>query len=154
MVMWFKRNKKNETWLHWLDSCLCSGYHPGPMWARIIRWGITKARVYYNRIDRLLVGRRKLGNLRDRDLVFAAFARCKGCGAGLAYPKNINMSGEWDCSAVLKGEYPPTKAHPTYPFSFYEIKSDCQPSAGGATTRPGVKRVIIGAIKDVYVPEE
>lgn len=77
------------------------------------------------------------------ELVFAATNRCV-CGAGLAYPKKTGPWGEWDCSAVLLGQVadPLEKLengkfkHATYPFSFYEIKSENQPSANGATTRP------------------
>lgn len=53
------------------------------------------------------------------------------------------MHGEWDCTAVLRGiasanekNEDGTHKHPTFPFAFYEIKSENQPSAYGATTRP------------------
>jgi hypothetical protein len=79
--------------------------------------------------------------LEPKDLTYAATARCKGCGAGLAYaPDRVSsdspfrMASEWDCSAVLLGEVTENlKDHPTYPFAFYEIKSEHQ---SPATTRP------------------
>lgn len=78
----------------------------------------------------------------SKHLLFASHARCKGCDAGLAYFMGTTAS-EWDCSAVLLGRAQAgeknadgTWKHPTYPFAFYEIKSEGQPSANGATTRP------------------
>lgn len=76
----------------------------------------------------------------EDELVFAATARCT-CGAGLAYPKNIGIHGSWHCSDILLGlalssDKPDSKVHDSgYPFSFYNIKSDQQPSAEGQTTR-------------------
>jgi hypothetical protein len=73
---------------------------------------------------------------KETDLVYAAYNRCP-CGAGLAYPINIGMSGHWDCSAILKGQADEKATHTAkLPFMFYEIKSENQPSAGGASTRP------------------
>ncbi len=69
------------------------------------------------------------------DLCFSATARC-GCGAGLAYPKKSGMHGSWHCSAILLGAADKTQTHDKLPFAFYEIKSENQPSANGATTRP------------------
>ena len=89
----------------------------------------------------------------DGDLVYAAFARCK-CGAGMAYLKNIGGRGFWACSAqlthrakedereVLFGRELFSADDPQLPhsfglsFAFWEIKSEQQPSANGATTRP------------------
>lgn len=94
-------------------------------------------------------------------LIFAARSRCP-CGAGLAYDpagasggypdeskgeKNDSVfvggfGGYWDCSAILLGTAIPNgqpgavKHEGQLPFSFYEIKSENQPSANGATTRP------------------
>ncbi len=73
-------------------------------------------------------------------LVYAAKSRCP-CGAGLAYVPG-NPGGEWDCSAILLGEAipmdkPGSVQHTApLPFVFYEILSENQPSAEGATTRP------------------
>jgi len=83
-------------------------------------------------------------------LVYAAVSRCP-CGAGLAYDPAGEVGGEdgpfhkpnaWDCSAILLGTAIP-KGQPgavqhtgVLPFAFYEIKSENQPSARGATTRP------------------
>lgn len=77
-------------------------------------------------------------------LTFAAYARCKGCHAGLAYdPAMFPRVKHWDCSAVILGladseekEGDGSYKHAAYPFAFYEIKSENQPSANGATTRP------------------
>ena len=71
----------------------------------------------------------------DDDLVFAAYVRCE-CGCGFAYPKKIGMHGAWYCSGILLGEADAKAAHTSpMPFMFYEIKSENQPSANGATTR-------------------
>lgn len=71
------------------------------------------------------------------ELVYSAFARCKGCNAGLAYPKGCGPRHYWDCADVLTGKIQnPGKEHVQFPFMFYDIKSEEQPSANGATTRP------------------
>ncbi len=77
-------------------------------------------------------------------LVYAAHNRCP-CGAGLAYDPCFEdsesvfkgpLSGYWDCSAILLGNADQTKKHTgKLPFAFYEVKSEDQPSARGATTR-------------------
>jgi hypothetical protein len=80
---------------------------------------------------------------RPEDLVYAATSRCP-CGAGLAYVPD----GEtvWDCSAILLGEAIPSGQPGSVqhtgqlPFAFYEVKSEQQPSAQGATTRPRSER--------------
>ncbi len=78
---------------------------------------------------------------RPEELVFAARNRCD-CGAGLAYPEGIGFNGSWECSHILMGcalpaSDPASKQHTgSLPFTFYEIKSENQPSANGATTRP------------------
>lgn len=78
-------------------------------------------------------------------IVYAAYSRCP-CGAGLAYdpchedessPFKGSLSGYWDCSAILLGEQDRSVTHTAkLPFSFYEVKSEEQPSVHGATTRP------------------
>lgn len=69
------------------------------------------------------------------ELRFAATERC-ACGAGLAYPIGCNVHDAWHCSAILRGIASRELAHSApLPFSFYEIKSEDQPSARGATTR-------------------
>jgi hypothetical protein len=91
----------------------------------------------------------------DEQLTYAAHSRCE-CGAGLAYPNNPTMRqmkewenenspfamwSFWDCSDILTGRAIPkgqegSKMHTgRLPFAFYEIKSETQPSAYGATTR-------------------
>lgn len=76
-------------------------------------------------------------------LVYAAMARC-ACGAGLAYDpygESGGPRGYWDCSDILldraaaKGEPGAVQHSDRFPFTFYEIKSERQPSANGATTR-------------------
>jgi hypothetical protein len=92
------------------------------------------------------------------ELSYAASARCR-CGAGLAYPDSVRcLSDEprpdkWMCARVLLGEVPdsegvhvvgfgerpgayPEAPHDAFPFWCWEIKSECQPSADGRTTRP------------------
>lgn len=69
------------------------------------------------------------------ELIFAAFSRCP-CGAGLAYPEGIGPHGSWDCSAILMGTASKEEHTDRLPFTFYEVKSERQPSANGATTRP------------------
>lgn len=81
-------------------------------------------------------------------LIFAASSRCP-CGAGLAYdPLGEDASSPfkgpsyWDCSSIILGTavasgQPGSVQHTDrLPFIFYEIKSEDQPSANGATTRP------------------
>ena len=84
---------------------------------------------------------------KDKELVYAASARCK-CGAGLAYARKgasgVPISGFWDCSDILTGRAVPfgqegsVQHSDTHPFVFYEIKGENQPSAHsiGASTRP------------------
>lgn len=73
-------------------------------------------------------------------LIYAATARCK-CGAGLAYR---NGDTAWDCSDILRGVaipsgQPGSVMHSDrFPFVFYEIKGENQPSAEGRTTRQRV----------------
>ncbi len=76
----------------------------------------------------------------EDELIFSAEARCQ-CGAGLAYAKTTSPRGSWYCSDMLLGNALPksdvnSKTHDaSFPFAFYNIKSDNQPSANGATTR-------------------
>jgi len=71
------------------------------------------------------------------ELVYSAAARCNGCGAGLAYPKDCGPGHYWDCADVLTGKIKnPGKEHQQFPFMYYSIKSENQPSANGQTTRP------------------
>lgn len=77
-----------------------------------------------------------LGDFTLYELLFAAQFRCV-CGAGMAYPNDIGIRGAWYCSAILLGQASPGSEHtPPYPFAFYEVKSECQSSVRGATTRP------------------
>lgn len=103
----------------------------------------SRVRVKWRRL-KFRVEQRILRNeppFRLKDLRFAAYNRCP-CGAGLAYPKSWRAEGGgpggyWDCSAILMGAADMSVTHcAQYPFVFYEIKSEDQPSAQGATTRP------------------
>lgn len=85
-------------------------------------------------------------------LIYAANARCN-CGAGLAYdPANkgdkdspFKGPNKWECGDILRYKtltldeqaVVASKTHDRgFPFAFYEIKSENQPSANGQTTRP------------------
>ena len=72
----------------------------------------------------------------DVELTYSATARCR-CGAGLAYPsdRGARERESWVCSRVLR-DGAPEGEHDSYPFAFYEAKSERTPSANGATTRP------------------
>lgn len=74
------------------------------------------------------------------DLQYAAFLRCL-CGFGMAYVKSINWGRNyWDCSGILIDKADVAVKHQAkLPFVFYEIKSDNQPSANGATTREKIE---------------
>lgn len=78
---------------------------------------------------------------KEEHLVYAATSRCL-CGAGLAYPRNTGPNGNWDCSSILLGTAIPSGQGGTvrhsdqFPFAFYEILSEDQPTARGETTRP------------------
>lgn len=74
-------------------------------------------------------------------LLFAATNRCQ-CGKGLCYKEGDGDATEncWVCieayKANLKGSQSfPYKEHTCLPFFMYEVKSETQPSADGATTR-------------------
>ena len=70
------------------------------------------------------------------ELLFSAYSRCE-CGAGLAYPKNImDPMHYWQCADVLMGELEFSDKHSLLPFTMFEVLSESQPSAEGATTRP------------------
>ena len=84
-----------------------------------------------NRWDRAKHGE----SFKDDELIYAATARCKKCGAGMACLKNVGSVRQWTCSNVLKDIGTDT-GHDAFNFAFYEIKSELQPSANGETTRP------------------
>jgi hypothetical protein len=103
------------------------------------------------------IAREKTRPLVER-LVFAAYTRCQ-CGAGVAYDPTgevhspqVNpgpppcIGGSWECSDILlyyggalsdeeKARSIAATHDSAFPFAFYEIKSEDQPSANGATTR-------------------
>lgn len=79
--------------------------------------------------------------IKEKDLRFSATSRCD-CGAGLAYykkcdPFSVAQGAYWDCADILLNRQPDYTGKHTgqLPFTFYEIKSEDQPSANGATTR-------------------
>jgi hypothetical protein len=108
---------------------------------RLCAWRDERRRKRWQREHEEAEAKAASGTLTDAELIYAAHARCP-CGAGLAYPKGIGPMGFWDCSdiltgrAALKGEPGSVKHEARLPFIFYEIKSEQQPSADGATTRP------------------
>jgi hypothetical protein len=72
-------------------------------------------------------------------LVFSADERCE-CGAGLAYDRRAGHP-VWDCSAILLGDALLTAgergvANHRTPCGYYEIVSEQNAAAEGATTRP------------------
>lgn len=94
----------------------------------------AKAELVENQIKHILSGGG--GVFAPDDLTYAATARCP-CGAGLAHPDESGIHGRWVCSAVLTGTANRAVAHDLdLPFAFFDVKSEGQPSAGGATTRP------------------
>lgn len=78
-----------------------------------------------------------MATVKPNDLIYAATARCP-CGHGLAYEKGADpFKGFWDCAGIILDEADENVQHTArLPFVFYEIKSENQPSAQGATTRP------------------
>lgn len=77
----------------------------------------------------------------DAELRYSAYNRCS-CGAGLAYPAfEETRPTAWDCADILTGRAVPDGQEGAaqhidrLPFAFYEVKSEDQPSANGATTR-------------------
>lgn len=97
------------------------------------RWA-REAEAVEARVQRLLRGDASAA-FKPNDLRFAAYQRC-ACGAGMAYPTGCGTKGAWYCSAILRGIALREHAHSSpMPFVFYEIKSESQPSANGATTR-------------------
>lgn len=107
----------------------------------LVEWRDERRRKRYVAEHEEAKAKAEAGMLTDSEIIYAATARCQ-CGAGLAYPKGIGAHGSWDCSDILTGRAAPkgredSKLHSDrYPFVFYEIKSENQPSQNGATTRP------------------
>ena len=103
-----------------------------PLKERQVEIRLEKAK---NVEERIKQAQRGNGDFNPEELVFAAYSRCP-CGAGMAYPTNVSFHGSWECSAILMGEADRRVIHESpLPFAFYEIKSENQPSADGATTR-------------------
>lgn len=75
---------------------------------------------------------------RPEQLCYSASCRCR-CGAGLAYPRNLDVRGAWECSAILLGDAAPSLDHDgPRPFMFWSVLSEDQRArTGGLTTRPG-----------------
>lgn len=85
--------------------------------------------------------------LTDKELHYAATARCEKCHAGLAYPMDQRLSlklRSWICSAVLKGEVPNDEAplertagHTRLDWVMYKVRKETSINNQGAhTTRP------------------
>jgi hypothetical protein len=75
-----------------------------------------------------------------RRLVFSAKERCE-CGAGLAYDRKASHP-VWDCSAILLGDAlleagERGVANHRSQCAFYDVMSERNRAADGATTRPG-----------------
>jgi hypothetical protein len=73
-----------------------------------------------------------------RRLVFSAKERCD-CGAGLAYDRRSGRP-VWDCSAILLGDAMLAgergAADHRIPCGFYDVLSERNRAANGASTRP------------------
>ncbi len=82
---------------------------------------------------------RRIDKLRNR-LVYSAKERCE-CGAGFAYDRRSLSKAHWDCSAILLGDALLVEgergacAH-SMPCEYFDLVSERQPAAMGATTRP------------------
>lgn len=108
-----------------------------PKKERLQQISAQRGKAVQQRIEAALKGR---GDFKLDELRFAAYERCS-CGAGFAYPVDIDIRlpnrACWDCSAILRGLAEHGSSHSnSMPFAFYEVKSENQPSANGATTRP------------------
>jgi hypothetical protein len=79
-----------------------------------------------------------MGTLHRR-LVYAAHDRCE-CGAGFAYDGNSERDAHWDCSSILLGDALIAGEHGaaahSLPCEYFDLVSERQPGAMGATTRP------------------
>lgn len=99
-------------------------------------WRELSRQQVQNTEERVQAAHRLQDKFDPTELRYAAYDRCE-CGAGLAYPLTSGMHGAWHCSAILTGTADTTVPHTGgKPFSMWEIKSEDQPSANGATTRP------------------
>lgn len=107
---------------------------------RLVAWRDARRAKRYRTESEKARAKADVGSLKDHELIYAAYARCP-CGAGMAYPKGIGGHGFWDCSDILtgraiqKGLTGAVTHGARLPFIFWEIKSENQPSANGATTR-------------------
>lgn len=99
---------------------------------------------------------RDLARSLSERLVYAATSRCP-CGYGFAYDPTGAVTADttetpfhrpdrWECAGTLlyvAGELEPDLRNwvknathePAFPFAFYDLKSESQPSANGQTTR-------------------
>lgn len=75
----------------------------------------------------------------DKELEYAASARCDSCNAGLAHPLNTKDAlglNAWICSEVLKGNAS-AESHAHYPFAFWKIREESSiNNRAMVTTRP------------------
>lgn len=78
-------------------------------------------------------------SLTAEDLTFSAGVRCVKCGAGLAYVDllalRVGVHAAWKCSAVLLGTAE-GGGHDVLPFATWDVTSEGNWRAPGATTRP------------------
>lgn len=101
--------------------------------AKFFKASRAEAEAVAKRIKKAMLGN---GDFTPFELLYAATFRCR-CGAGMAYPEDTGSAGSWYCSAILHGQASRDVDHtPAHPFAFYEPKSESQPSAYGASTRP------------------
>ena len=108
-----------------------------------------KAQIVDNRIKALEQGNRNAA-FGLADLRYAATYRCQ-CGVGMAYPLDCWVQGAWYCSSILLGTAEPGTTHDEpKPFVAWAIKSEGQPSARGATTRP---TLAAPAVADTPAPQ-
>ncbi len=154
MTRWDGKNGMQETWLHHKYRELCSGSMNDRRWYHeLALWFIYAGRrLRYRRGARHLKAN-PMFPWPDKWLTYSSHALCKKCGAGLAYHVGCGAHSQWVCADILTGRKPVSEAkeHDVYPFVFYEINSENQPSAYGWTTRPGVKRVIHGGFGSIFL---
>ena len=87
------------------------------------------------------------------EIRYAARSRC-ACGAGMAYPVGCGMRHHWDCADVLLQKVKTNVGHDSFPFAFYEIKEEGQPSANGVTTRPLIVKELGDSIENRVTPNQ
>ena len=106
-------------------------------WGRRLRVARTELD---KRLHRVVIEHNPGDVFRLDELVFAASARCRVCGHGLAYGGTDRgvLWTQWYCSGLLTGEsiYDGETVHDALPFAFWKVTSETSPQAHGRTTRP------------------